>query len=309
MPTRGSAPSPRRDSGGPAPRRRAALAAFAILSALATAALLGALSCTGAVRDEGARAAVIRIVGSDTMQPLVRRWAESYMRLRPDVSIYTEGGGSGRGIEALIAGRADLAAGSRAMQADEIKRLLDRRGYLGQSILTAKDALSIYVNPQNPVRDLTVAQLRDILSGTIRNWSGVGGTDAPIDLVSRPPNSGTFSFLQQHILQGEPYGEIARTEPNTNAVVDAVFADPNAVGYGGVAYGPAVVHCLIEGVEPSHDNVRSGDYALSRYLYLFAAGPLEGPLKDFVNWILSDDGQRVVAEVGYIPLWEPGEAD
>lgn len=303
MPTRGFAPSPRRGRTVSSAARRAVLAVFA------AAALLGALSCAGAARRDGSRAAVIRIVGSDTMQPLVRRWAESYMRIRPDVSIYTEGGGSGRGIEALIAGRADLAAGSRAMQADEIKRLLDRRGYLGQSILTAKDALSIYVNPRNRVRDLTVEQLRGILSGEIRNWRRVGGADAPIDLVSRPPNSGTFSFLRQHVLQGDSYGEIAITAPNTRAVVEAVSADSNAVGYGGVAYGPDVVHCRIEGVEPSHDNVRSGDYPLSRYLYLFAAGPLEGPLKDFVNWILSDAGQRVVAEVGYIPLWELDETD
>ena len=119
-----------------------------------------AAGCARAVRQDQGRPAIIRIAGSDTMQPLVRMWAESFMRLHAGVSVYTEGGGSGRGFASLIEGDVDLAAGSRAMQADEIKRLLDNRGFLGQSILTAKDALSIYLNPANPVRDLSLGQLR-----------------------------------------------------------------------------------------------------------------------------------------------------
>jgi phosphate transport system substrate-binding protein len=266
--------------------------------------LAAAVGCARTVRPDPGPAAVIRIAGSDTMQPLVQMWAESFMQLHPGVSMYTEGGGSGRGFAALIEGNVDLAAGSRAMQADEIKRLLDNRGFLGQSILTAKDALSVYLHPSNRVRDLSLGQLRGILEGEIRNWQEVGGRDAPIDLISRQPNSGTYSFLQQHILEGRPYGSIAQTAPHTSAVVELVAANPNALGYGGVAYGPDLIHCRIDGVEPTPENVRDGSYPLARYLYLFAAGPLEGHIRDFVNWVLSDEAQRIVSDVGYIPLWE-----
>jgi len=266
--------------------------------------LVGAAGCTGAAPQAPGPAAVIRIAGSDTMQPLVRMWAESFMRLHPNVSIYTEGGGSGRGLTSLIEGNVDLAAGSRTMQADEIKRLLDNRVFLGQSILTAKDALSIYLHPSNPVRELSLGQLQGILGGTIRNWQEVGGRDAPIELISRQPNSGTYSFLQQHVLQGRPYGTIAETAPHTSSVVERVAANANALGYGGVAYGPDLIHCRIDGVEPTLENVRDGSYPLARYLYLFAAGPLEGHVRDFVNWVLSDEAQRIVGEVGYIPLWD-----
>ena len=138
----------------------------------------------------------------------------------------------------------------------------------------------------------------------IRNWREVGGWDAPIELISRQPNSGTRSFLRQHILEGRPYSETARTAPNTRSVIELVAADPNALGYGGVAYGPNLIHCRIDGVEPTPENVRNGSYPLARYLYLFAAGPLEGHIRDFVNWVLSDEAQRIVSEVGYIPLWE-----
>jgi phosphate transport system substrate-binding protein len=238
------------------------------------------------------------------MQPLVRMWAESFMRLHPDVSIYTEGGGSGRGIAALVEGNIDLAAGSRAMQAEEVKRLLDNRGFLGQSILTAKDALSIYLHPSNPVRNLSLDQLEGILGGEIRNWREVGGRDAPIQLISRQPNSGTYSFLRQHILEGRPFAEAIRTAPHTRAVIELVAANPNALGYGGVAYGPELIHSRIDGIEPTSENVRDGSYPLARYLYLFAAGPLEGHILGFVNWVLSDEAQRIVREVGYIPLWE-----
>ncbi len=291
-------------------RRRSRLkgtVAHSVLPGLLLAAALFTVGCSRAVHQDSGSASVIRIVGSDTMQPLVRRWAEAYMKEFPDVSIYTEGGGSRRGIEALIEGETDLAAGSRAMQPDEVKRLLDNRGFLGLSILTAKDALSVYLHPANTVRNLTQEQLREMFSGGIRNWRDVGGQDGIIYTIGRQPNSGTYFFLQQHVLRGQPYDKVALTAPHTRAVVESVTVNPNAIGYGGIAYGPELFHCPIDGVEPSPENVRNGTYPLARYLYLFAAGPLEGRIKDFVDWILSDEGQCVVREVGYIPLWDVEE--
>lgn len=249
---------------------------------------------------------IIRIVGSDTMQPLLRYWARAYAEVEPGAVIHPEGGGTGTGIEALIAGETDVCAASRTMRPDEVKRLLDNRAFLGLSILTGKDALSVYLHPDNPVRDLSLEDLKNIFSGETISWSDVGGLDERIHVISRQPNSGTYFFLKEHVLLGEPYAGSAKFVQNTAAVTREVAADPGAVGYGGMAYGQDVYHCRIEGVEPTEENVRNGTYPLARYLYLYTAGPLEGEIKDLVDWILSDDGQRAVEGAGYIPLWEVG---
>lgn len=270
------------------------------------AALLLACGCAGGSgSSRSAEVRTIRIVGSDTMHPLVERWAVEFMRSHPGVSVYTEGGGTGAGVRDLIAGKADLCAASRALEPAEIRQLLDRRGSIGQSVLTGKDALSIYVNPANPVRNLTLYELRSILTGAVTRWNEVGGEDRAITVVGRPPNSGTHHFLREHVLEDAPYNPKAITVPNTESVTEAVAADSGAIGYGGMAYGKNVFHCSIEDISPTPDNVRTGMYPLARYLYLYAAEPLEGTLREFTDWVLSDAGQRIVEEVGYISLWDP----
>jgi phosphate transport system substrate-binding protein len=246
----------------------------------------------------------IRIVGSDTMQPLLRHWARAYAEVKPGTVIEPEGGGTGTGIEALIAGETDVCAASRTMRPDEVKRLLDNRSFLGLSVLTGKDALSVYLHPDNPVRNLSLDELKVIFSGEISNWKDVGGLDQDVHVISRQPNSGTYLFFMEHVLFGESYDRSAKFVQNTSAVVREVAANPGGTGYGGMAYGQDVYHCRIEGVEPTKENVRNGTYPLARYLYLYTAGPLEGEIKDFTDWVLSDDGQRVVEAAGYIPLWE-----
>ena len=272
------------------------------LPAIALAITLSGCAGSAESEDEGTRS--IRIKGSDTMLRLVNRWAEEFMKLHPDIAVYVDGGGTETGIRALIEGETDLTSASRTLQASEVKELLQKRGSLGLSILTAKDALSVYLHPDNPVRDLTLEQLHDIFTGQIRNWKNVGGADAPIRVISRPPNSGTFLFFEEHVLEGESYTERSESVPTTSAVIRAVRANPAAVGYGGLAYGRDVIHIAVDGVEPTAENVRNGSYPIARYLYFFAAEPPEGPIKLFVDWILSNSGQKIVGEVGYIPLWE-----
>lgn len=261
-------------------------------------------SCTGGkeAADEGKHS--IRIKGSDTMLRLVNRWAEEFMKLHPDIAVYADGGGTVTGIRALIEGDIDLCSASRTLRASEVKQLLERRGSLGLSILTAKDALSVYLNPANPVRNLSTAQLRGIFHGDIRNWKDVGGEDLPIRVINRPPNSGTFLFFEEHVLGGEPYTPRSESVPTTSAVIREIRGDRAAIGYGGLAYGADIVHCAVDDVEPTAENVRNGSYSIARYLYFFAAQPPEGPIKLFIDWILSNSGQQVVHEVGYIPLWE-----
>ncbi len=285
---------------GSRPARRSV--ARSILPAMVIALALSA--CSGSAESEDAGMRSIRIKGSDTMLRLVNRWAEEFMKLHPDIAVYVEGGGTETGIRALIEGETDLTSASRTLRAPEVKLLLQKRGSLGLSILTAKDALSVYLHPDNPVDDLSLAQLRGIFTGAITDWKEVGGADAPIRVISRPPNSGTFLFFEEHVLEGDSYTERSTSVPTTAAVIREVRADSTAIGYGGLAYGRDVIHIAVDGVEPTAENVRNGSYPIARYLYLFAAEPPDGAMKMFVDWILSNSGQNIVREVGYIPLWE-----
>jgi phosphate transport system substrate-binding protein len=263
--------------------------------------LAGCRSGSDAVSDGRA---VIRIKGSDTMLLLTSRWAEEFMRVHPRIAVYADGGGTETGIEALIEGETDLCAASRTLRAEEVRRLLQKRGSLGISVLTAKDALSVYLHPDNPVNSLTMEQITGLFTGEIRNWRDVGGADVPVTVISRQPNSGTFLFFEEHVLQGRPYSRGAETVASTDAVIRRVRELPGAVGYGGLPFGDDLSHVAVGGIKPTADNVRNGSYPISRYLYLYASRPLEGELKLFVDWVLSNAGQTVVRNVGYIPLWD-----
>ena len=252
----------------------------------------------------GSSPKIIRIKGSDTMLILTKRWAESYMTTHPGISIYPEGGGSATGIQALINGRVDICAASRPLTSDEVKPLTEKFGNIGISFLVAKDALSIYVNPDNPVKDITLKQAKEIFSGKIQNWKSVGGNDKPIKVFIRPQTSGTHLYFKEHILEGDEYGANAIPIPTTAAIVDSVLSNPNGIGYGGTAYGSKVVHCQINGINPSEENVHYDLYPLSRYLYFYTVKKPQGEVKRFIDWVISPQGQKIVREVGYISLWE-----
>jgi phosphate transport system substrate-binding protein len=263
-----------------------------------------ASGCASSDTDDNDDRAVLRIKGSDTMLLLTLRWAEDFMRIHSRVAVYAEGGGTETGIDALIDGRADLCAASRPLRAEEVRRLLQKRGSLGISILTAKDALSIYLHPDNPISNLTMEEISDLFTGRVRNWKDVGGENFPVTVISRQPNSGTYLFFEEHVLRGKSYREDAITAASTEAVIRHVRNNRGAIGYGGLPYGDDVLHVSVDGVRPIAEHVRNGSYPISRYLYLFAAGPLQGRVKAFVDWVLSNAGQQVAGEVGYIPLWD-----
>lgn len=295
----------RADASRPARFRRPRLPRLAALPAtlLAMLFLAGCAATPSAVSDR----AVVSIKGSDTMLLLVSRWAEEFMKLHPDVVVHAEGGGTETGIEALIEGDVELCAASRTLRADEARLLLEKRQTLGYSILSAKDALSVYLHPANPVRNLTLVQARELFTGTRTLWTDLGGDAVPVLVVGRQPNSGTQLFFQEHVLQGADYSSSMVTVPTTRAVIRLVSENRGAIGYGGLAFGPDVTHASIDGVAPTAEHVRDGSYPISRYLYLYAAEPPDGAVKLFVDWILSNAGQQVVSDVGYIPLWEPAE--
>lgn len=247
---------------------------------------------------------IIKLKGSDTMLELAHKWAAEYMERNPDISIYVEGGGSATGFKALAAGKIDIALASRLINSSEVRLLGEKQNKIGINFLVAKDALSVYLNPENPVKNLTMNQLRAIFNGHIDNWNQAGGEDAKITVVLRPPTSGTFYYFRSHVLDNEPYLQNAVTRSTTRAVTQYVYNHRNAIGYGGLAYGKHVKHVHIEGVAAKEENVRLFKYPLSRYLYLYTIDKPSGSAKKFIDWILSPEGQKTVREAGYISLWE-----
>jgi len=247
---------------------------------------------------------IIRIKGSDTMLKLARTWAAEYMETHSGVSIYVEGGGSATGLKSLAAGTADIALASRLINSSEIRLLGERYKQLGVNFLVAKDALSVYLNPENPVSDLSMDQLRDIFSGHITNWKQVGGFDEEIVVVLRPPTSGSYYYIKSYVLDNDAYTKNAVTMPTTNSVSRYISKNKNAIGYGGIAHELKIKHSHINGVAAVEENVRFFKYPLTRYLYLYTPGKPQGAIKDFIDWVLSPSGQRIVREMGFMPLWE-----
>lgn len=265
---------------------------------LVIGATIGCTSAPEAAHDE------LKIVGSDTMLELDRRLAEAFMRSHPGVRVEVAGGGSGVGIAAMIEGDASIAAASRPLTAAEVALLHERHQTLGVRTLVAQDALSVFLNAANPVRDLSLDQLGGIFEGAITDWGEVGGNPGPVRVVVRPPSSGTHRFFRDHVLSGRPYVGGADSVPTTRAVLAEVAADPAAVGYGGVAYRlDGVVSVVVDGVEPTTENVGRGRYPLTRYLVFYTAAPPTGLTRRFIDWCLGAEGQQVAADVGYVPLW------
>jgi len=244
----------------------------------------------------------ITVKGSDTLVILAQRWAERYMGKSKAVSIQVTGGGSGTGISALINGTTDICNASRPMKSSEIQKLKERFGTLGVEIPCAKDGLSVYINESNQVDNLTTAQLRDIFTGRITNWKEVGGKNAKIILYSRENNSGTYVYFKDNVLKGEDYAPSAQSLPGTAAVVNAVAKDVNSIGYGGAAYGKGIREVKINGYPPTKENVMSGKYPITRYLYMYVRNKPTGEMKKYIDWILSPEGQAIVSEVGYFPV-------
>ena len=269
------------------------------------AGLLGA-GCSTAPRRSARGDFQVMVRGSDTMLVLNRSLAAAFMRENPGVAVLVEGGGSGAGIEALISGDVDICAASRPLRPGELRRLYEATGRLGVRFTLALDPLAIFVHPSNPVAALSLEDLAGLLTGRIRNWSAVGGADLPVVPVVRPPVSGTHGFLADRVLGGEPYAPGAVVLPTTRAVVRRVASDPACLGYGGIAWARGVKLCAIEGIRPGTDPGTLRRYPLTRSLYYYTARPPGGWPGRFVRWCLGPGGQRVIARVGYVPLWPPG---
>jgi phosphate transport system substrate-binding protein len=250
----------------------------------------------------------ITVKGSDTMVILAQRWAEKYMAAHPDVVIQVTGGGSGTGISALINGSTDICNASRPMKASEFDKLKQRYGTRGVEIKGALDGLSVYVNESNKIQELSLDQLKDIYTGKVTNWKEVGGANEKIIVYGRENSSGTYVYFKDNVLMGDDYTSTMQTMPGTAAVVNAIARDRLGIGYGGAAYGKGIREVKVKkdassaAYAPTLENIKSGKYPISRYLYMYVRNRPTGALKDYIDWTLSAEGQKIVSEVGYFPI-------
>jgi len=253
-------------------------------------------------------------MGSDTLVNLALAWAETYMRLHPDVRISVTGGGSGTGIAALINGTVDIANASRAMKQEEIKAAREN-GATPQQFTVARDAIAVVVHPSNPVNGLTQKQISDIYTGRFTNWSQLGGEDRPIVLLSRESNSGTYVYFLENVIRlgdkgsGLLFSPDTLLMPSSEGISAEIRQNPNAIGYDGLGYVtpdqkmlPVAVDAHSPYVIPSVETVNSGLYPISRPLYMYTAGEPTGLVKEYLDWVRSDDGQVLVLELGFVPL-------
>jgi len=271
---------------------------------------LAAILLTATVFATGALAGNITVKGSDTLVILAQKWAETYMGQHADTKIQVSGGGTGTGFAALQNQTTDLCDASRKIKPAELQKCVAVFGGARPTeYKVALDGLSVYVNAENPIKELSLDQLKSIFTGKVTNWKALGGADAPITVYSRENSSGTYEFFKEHVLKGQDFAASAQTMPGTAAILQAVTKDKGGIGYGGAAYGAGAKHLLVKkeenspAIEPTEETVLNGTYPIWRHLYVYVNPALDkGEIAAYLNWIRSDDGQKIVKEVGYYPL-------
>ncbi|MFC1970841.1 PstS family phosphate ABC transporter substrate-binding protein [Chloroflexota bacterium] len=267
--------------------------------------------------NSGKLSGSVKILGSNTVTPLSSVWAEEFIKMHPKVNIAVSGPGTGAGIAALINGTIDICQASRTIKLKEIDRA-KARGIEPYAIKVATDALSLVVNPTNPVSELTIGQLSAIYTNEVSNWNEVGGNNAPIVVISRDTNSGTHVFFKEHVvqMQGLPtedksleYGPKVLFLPSTEEGVSEVARNTNAIFYPGLGYVTSAVNLLAIkktadslAVLPTVDTALDGTYPIARPLLYYTKGVPVGTIKAYIDYCLSSRGQKKVTELGYIPL-------
>ena len=264
-------------------------------------------------------------VGSDTMNNMMTLWAETFRKAYPSVKIQVEGKGSSTAPPALIAGTAQFGPMSRQMRSSEIDQFETRYGYKPVELKTSYDGLAVYVNKDNPIERLTLAQLEAIFGKSrkrgykadLRTWGQLGLTgdwaNRPISMYGRNSASGTYGFFREHVLQNGDYKTTVKEQPGSASVVQGVTEDRFGIGYSGIGYRTSGVKAVALAEtekgpfsDGSYEDVQSGKYPLWRFLYVYvnkAPGkPLDPLVGEFLKLIFSKEGQEVVVKDGYMPL-------
>lgn len=287
-----------------------------LTTVLLSATVLGASSCGGGSSAANNRSS-IQNKGSDTLVNVAQAWAEAYREVNADIAVAVSGGGSGTGISAMMNGTVDIANASRKMKEKEIA-LAKKNGIEPIEFIVGYDALAVYVHKDNPIESITIAQLADIYgeNGQTTKWSQLGvtlpdGVDDEIIRVSRQNNSGTFAYFRDAVLgKGNNYKLGSVDMHGSKDVVETVHKTPSAIGYSGLAYATDEVRMVpvsTDGgapVVPSVATASDRTYPIARPLFMYTAGQPAGAIKEYMDWILSAAGQKIIEEKGYAPVMQ-----
>ena len=252
--------------------------------------------------------------GSDTMVNLALAWAERYQKEHAQVSLSVTGGGSGTGITSLLNGTVDIANASRAITAAEIQTA-KTNGFEPVEFTVARDAIAVIVNPENPVKHLSLQQLSQIYRGEINNWQVVGGENRLIVRLSRETNSGTHVyFLETVIRLGNSSDKAIFSAdtlllPSSEGIIAELRDNPNAIGYDGLGYVTPEVKVIAVSKQdggpyilPSAATVDDKTYPIARDLYMYTHGQPSGAIRDYLDWVISPEAQQIVTDLGFVPI-------
>lgn len=273
--------------------KRRLLGVFLVLVLIGSGVLAAGCGKSGQNDRSSATNGSITVAGSTSVQPFSESLAEEYKVQNPKATVNVQGGGSSQGITAVQSGAADIGASSRELKPEEKSGL--------KEYLIAKDGIAVVVNPANKVNDLSLSQLKDIYSGKITNWNKVGGKNAVITVVSREAGSGTRGGFEDIVMNKTAITNKAIIQSSTGAIVTTVAGDSNAIGYASMASVDETVSIVpIEGIKPSKETITNSQYKLSRPFIYITKGEPSGLAKSFIEFVLSDTGQKVIERDGAV---------
>ena len=276
----------------------------AVLVAVCVAALVAAGALLPRAYAAEKNPNVIVMDGSTTVGPLAKAFATYYMSKNPGVNVTVSESGSGNGAKSLVNSACDIANMSRFMKDTEFKDAL-ANGVMPVATVVALDGVAIIVHPSNPVKNLTLDQVRDIYSGKVTNWKDVGGPDLQIVMSGRETSSGTYEVFGEKVMRGEKIAASAETVGSNGAMRQKVQSTQAGIGYVGLGFVDETVKAVtVNGIEATRATVLSGKYPIARPLFMFTNGYPEmgSNTYSFINLYLSRDGQAIVEQVGYIPV-------
>lgn len=241
--------------------------------------------------------------GSSTVGPIAKAFAEYFMDKNKEVSVTVSESGSGNGAKALVNNTCSVATMSRNIKDKEFAAAAEN-GVQACPHVVALDGIAVAVHKSNPVKNLTLVQLKDIYLGKISNWSQVGGANSKIIVITRDTNSGTFETFNKLVMKKEKVVDKAEVVGSNGQARSRITTTKNAIAYVGLGFLEGVKAVNINGVEATPDTIRSGAYAISRPLFMYTNGyPKIGTaLYNFVTLHLSEDGQEMVEELGFVPV-------
>ena len=255
------------------------------------------------------------IQGSDTLLEVSMYWVENFSKDNPSVNVSVTGGGSGTGIAALINKTVDLATASRSIKDSEIESAKNQ-GIDIKEFVVAWDGISVIINSNNPVTELSIEQISKIFTGEIANWNEVGGKDGEVLVISRDSSSGTFGYFEKRVVRlngtvkENNYTQKALYLASNVSIREEVSINENAIGYIGLGYLNESVKALdiigedtTESVRPSIENIQNGSYPISRQLFIYVSGSdLTDLGETFLEYVMGEEGQAIAREIGFVPL-------